>query len=331
MRIAFHVPQLDHRGSSVTALDYSKYNQLVLNNESIIVSSRPKSTHPLEKFKDFKTILYDDIAELPAVLEREQPDLVYLHKYGNNDGHTPAVCRTGIHCVFIMTEPHGDLYAGVSEYLAHKFNRPHYVPHIVEMPPIAGDLRESLGIPKDALVIGRHGGFETFNLPFVPPVIKHILNIRKDVYFLFLNTKPFQQHERIIHLPFNPDLDGTFKRQFINSCDAMLHARVDGETFGLAVAEFSAMNKPVITFDTTEPWYDRCHLWVLKNKALVYKTPGELLSLLINLNKKFIQGRDWDCYSKPFSPASVMRVFDHVFIKGKANAQLAVREGQSVA
>ena len=30
-------------------------------------------------------------------------------------------------------------------------------------------------------------------------------------------------------------------------CDAMLHARSSGETFGLAVAEFSASNRPVAT------------------------------------------------------------------------------------
>lgn len=34
---------------------------------------------------------------------------------------------------------------------------------------------------------------------------------------------------------------------FIRTCDAMLHARMSGETFGLAIAEFSAHNRPVLT------------------------------------------------------------------------------------
>lgn len=36
------------------------------------------------------------------------------------------------------------------------------------------------------------------------------------------------------------------KTTFINTCDAMLWARHDGETFGLAIGEFSSKNKPVI-------------------------------------------------------------------------------------
>ena len=37
------------------------------------------------------------------------------------------------------------------------------------------------------------------------------------------------------------------KVSFINTCDCMIHARTDGETFGLAIAEFSTLNKPIIS------------------------------------------------------------------------------------
>ena len=37
----------------------------------------------------------------------------------------------------------------------------------------------------------------------------------------------------------------------------MIHGRSDGETFGLAVAEFSVANKPVITYSESK---DREHL-----------------------------------------------------------------------
>lgn len=322
MKIAFHVNQLDHRGSSVTAYDYALALERLLGHEAVIVSSRPRSTHPMEKFKRFKTALYEDVSELPTIVEREKIDILYMAKYGNDDGLTPKNCRSFVHCVFQMLQPHGDMYAGVSEYLALKYNQPLYVPHIVEMPPLQATLRAELGIPKDAMVIGRLGGFEQFNIPFAQEAVKHALHLRKDLYFVFLNTKPFLTHERIRHLPFHPDEEGIYKRTFINSCDAMLHARIDGETFGLAVGEFSAMNRPVVTFDTQEPWYDKAHLHILKDKALIYRDGKELLKLLLNLDRRFIQARKWDAHSEAFSPTSVMRIFDHVVIHGRANAEL---------
>lgn len=322
MKIAFHVNQLDHRGSSVTVYDYALNLQNLLGHEAVIVSSRPHSTHPMKKFERFRIALYDDVAELPTIVDREKIDAIYMAKYGNDDGLTPKNCRSFVHCVFQMLQPHGDIYAGVSEYLARKYQQPLHVPHIVEMPPIAASLREELSIPQNALVLGRLGGFEQFNITFVHDCIRHALNLRKDLYFVFLNTKPFLTHDRVKYLPFHPDEEGIFKRTFINSCDAMLHARADGETFGLAVGEFSAMNRPVITFDTAEPWYDRSHLHILKEKALVYRNPKELLSLLLNLDHKFIRARQWDAHSQAFSPKRVMRVFDHVFIHGRPNAEL---------
>ena len=45
------------------------------------------------------------------------------------------------------------------------------------------------------------------------------------------------------HLP--PTADVARLHAFIRSCDAMLHGRTGGETFGLACAEFSAFNRPV--------------------------------------------------------------------------------------
>jgi hypothetical protein len=66
---------------------------------------------------------------------------------------------------------------------------------------------------------------------------------RADIYFLFMNTNEIMTENRpnIIYLPAS--LEDTYKSAFIRSCDAMLHARTSGESFGLAVAEFSAHNR----------------------------------------------------------------------------------------
>ena len=77
----------------------------------------------------------------------------------------------------------------------------------------------------------------------------------------FLNTKKFYDHKNIIYLERNTNIE--FKSKFVSTCDAMIHAREDGETFGLSVAEFSAANKPVITFANS---IDNEHIRILSNK-----------------------------------------------------------------
>ena len=53
-------------------------------------------------------------------------------------------------------------------------------------------------------------------------------------------------HKQLHFIPTVSDLDE--KELFFQTCNAMLHARLSGETFGLAVAEFSVRNLPVITY-----------------------------------------------------------------------------------
>src|SRR5208282_4498864 len=108
------------------------------------------------------------------------------------------------------------------------------------------NLRKELNIPQDALIIGRHGGMDSFNVSFVHEVIKRIVEYRKDIFFLFLSTKEFYTHERIIYLPWVESEQEKFN--FIHSCDVMLHTRIGGETFGISVGECSSANKPVMTW-----------------------------------------------------------------------------------
>ena len=59
------------------------------------------------------------------------------------------------------------------------------------------------------------------------------------------------------HRPLTPDRQGV--ADFVASCDAGLNARIAGENFGLAIAEFLAQDKPVLVWGadataTTLPW-----------------------------------------------------------------------------
>ena len=53
------------------------------------------------------------------------------------------------------------------------------------------NLRRRYGIAESATVIGRHGGFPTFDLEFAHEAIIAALKRRDDLYFLFMNTPSF--------------------------------------------------------------------------------------------------------------------------------------------
>lgn len=313
MKIGLHVNQLDHRGNSTVVYDYAIALKNILGYTPTVISSREKSNHPMERFSEFGVHLYDDMNELPSIVDKENIDVLYMGRAGNNNEFTPKNCKTAIHAIFDMREPHGDVYAGVSEWLAKFFNKELWVPHIINTPKVNETLHSDLGIPKTDFIVGRLGGYDQFDVSFAHTAIAKVLGQRSDLWAIFLNTKPFIEHPRVKFLPFHPD--PLYKSKFINTCDAMLHARTDGETFGLAVAEFSALNKPVITYDAPYWWYMKAHLDMLGDKAIKYRDEAELTTYLKDIDKEYVKDVEWDCYSVKFSPTNVIKKFEEVFIK----------------
>jgi len=184
------------------------------------------------------------------------------------------------------------------------------VPHIV--PPLKADerARQNLGIPTNALVFGRYGGLKTFDLEFVQMWVYQKALEDPNCHFLFMNTKRFcPPHPRIHHL--RGTADPSKKAQFISACDAMLHAREDGETFGLAIGEFSVLNKPVLTWPGSQ---DAAHLEFLGDKALLYENAQDLDRHCSMLQLGEHKSLNWDCYSERFSPEVVTKQFKDVFL-----------------
>lgn len=201
-------------------------------------------------------------------------------------------------------------------------NRIPCVPHIVWLPNDDSDLRGSLGIPPTALVVGSYGGRESFDVACAVRAVQNLLNQRSDFYFLALNVAPFVHHPRALFLPGSMDL--AYKTRFINSCDAMLHARRQGESFGLACAEFSIRNKPVISYSHAK---HRHHHHVLGQKGMYYADSDSLEALVMGLQPTLMKAQDWDCYTRRYSPERVMDLFDRHLIHpasgladGKASA-----------
>ena len=329
MKLLLHSYQLGDRGTEICLYKYAKYNRDILGNESIIVSTSSRPMPSANRFKEFSTFVYPNVwrsdkqnqqlrEDLMRLCDREKVGAFYAIKGGENDEFMPTNVKTLAHCVFQLHEPHGDVYAGVCKYLSDKYGGIHpYVFHIIEKeaPNNFEDYREELGIPKDALVLGRHGGSDTFSLEFVKNVIRNILPQRSDLYFVFLNTNKFVEHERVKYLPWTMSEDE--KAKFVNTCDGMIHARFDGEIFSLSTAEFSVRNKPINTWkpDNVPGHYDTGHIWVLKNNGIYYRDGNELQNILLNISKKDINDRNWDVYGDTYSPINVMNQFNDVFLK----------------
>jgi hypothetical protein len=343
MKIAFFCPRFNERGTTVALYDYAHFNEIILNNESIIITQKDQEVGLWsDRFtRRFQTFFYEKIEEIDPFIAAQNITLLYMLTHGKRDktAFLPKKCKTIVHCVFRSATPHGDVYACISDYVNKRSNT-HFpvVPHIVHLPESDYNLRKELGIPQNAIVFGRHGGIDRFNLQFVHQTIKKVIRKRMDIYFLLLNTAPFLEspHKQVIHLP--PICDLEKKVAFINTCEAMLHARKDGETFGLAVGEFSIKNKPVITWKPPEGFayclyylsnsikslipgkqrlpkrLSRAHLDILKEKALTYTNARELYKLLTTFNPTEAQTKNWDAYSKDYNPKTVMALFKKHFI-----------------
>jgi len=318
LKIGFHTNNLSFRGAEIAVFDYALHNQSLLQNQSLVFykSQLPSEPTVIEKFsKHFKLLPYQSNADLARLADQEKIDLLYFIKSGERDGDLISNVPCAIHAVFPtkVKELHGDKLAFVSQWLAKEYSngKVPFVPHMIDLPLVEGDLRKELNIPEGATVLASYGGSDSFNLPFVHETILKVLGKRKDIYFLFMNFAPFAQHERLIFLPGNSDME--YKMRFINTADGMIHARGIGESFGLACGEFSIKNKPVMTYAMSP---QRSHIEILGDKALLYKGRSDLEVLLMEFNQQIQHQQNWDAYSQDFSPKAIMPKFNDVFIKG---------------
>lgn len=315
MKIAFHDNSLSLRGTTVALYDYAYWTREIIGNESIILYNKNHIANNDDVYNKFKTQFnvygYDNISEMNSILSKENCDNFLMLKGGKYDGIESSVCRNLINAISVcgVDDINGDIFAMGSKWLSKITNyQIPYVPYIVTLPNNEGNLRQELNIPKDALVLGRNGGWETFDLLWVKESIIEVLNKRSDIYFIFQFTEPFIRHERVIFLPGTSNLDE--KVLFINTCDAMLHARYIGESFGLSCAEFSIKNKPIITYSDSP---EKNHIDILGDKGIYYSNKSDILQILLSLDKKHLNSNNWNMY-QDYTPEKVIEKFKEIYL-----------------
>ena len=308
-KIAFHSNQFSLRGTEVALYNYAKYNEEILNNKSVIFTFPNSNMDALDKFKNRFEVQIRYWWEYESYLKENSFDFLYFTKMGNQDGYCLETTPTLVHTVFRFNEPHGHKYFYISDWLAKDQGyspETHSLPYICEkLPPPNENYREKLGISKDSTVFGCYAGTTEFNIEFVKESIRKIVNERDDIEFIFMNVNQFVDHPKVKFLPGSWDLQT--KSSFVNACDAMIHARSGGETFGLAVSEFAMENKPVITYELSG---ERAHIEILGERGIYYRNAEEVYNILTNL-KSYIKYNDYYLPYEDFSPEKIMNKFKY--------------------
>jgi len=326
-KIAFYQPHIDIQGTGVAYFDFAHFNQEILGNKSFMIYVEgDHRSHPLaiKKFQDSAVETIAINAERMDLLEKKLEELnvdaVYINKNGSSvDGRCVNNVPMLIHAGACCNDPHGLVYAYTSEWLAKKMSNDQLpsVPYVVSLPEHDEDFREDLGIPRDATVISRMGGYYGWDIKFVNDAVIDSLKHRDDIYFLFVQTHEFYNSDRyadsrervkgkIIHM--EPFADLHTKRKFINTSDALLHARAVGESFGHTCAEYSICNKPAITYRHSP---ERSHIDLLGDKAFYYDDYDSVLDILVNFYPQ--PEEDWNAY-RHLSPEPAMQKFKEVFL-----------------
>ena len=329
--IAFWDNSLSERGSTTALFDYALYNETILNNKSFIFyNQKNKNNDPniIYKFKSyFPTTGVNQFKHINQFITKNQINYLYIIKFGHNDNKTIPHIKNLIHCVFDCRFPHGDVYASVGPWVIGA-DTPIIptVPPIVNppLPPSTQNPPAQIPSTPTTTIFGSYGGKDSFNIKYVHETIQKIATQFPDYYFVFVNFDNFlppntPPKKNIIFLPkmTNPQE----KANFVNQCDAMIHAQKLGETFGLAVAEFAIQQKPIISCKYSEDnRTNHGHVNILKENAFWYNDEESLTKIFADWNtpeskakQKTVAKNAQKAYQE-FSPEKVMPIFNKVFL-----------------
>jgi tetratricopeptide (TPR) repeat protein len=350
-RVIFHSHQLGKRGTEVSLFDYGMWLEIFYNAEAHFAFPYPGWT-PIQEspFKKFTTtfpgrihLVHADNWDYPQyrkalddVVIKVQAHALYRTELQNPGYEISSLVPTLVHEVFncSISRRMGAKYKAISEFVQTELGGgcTGVVPYMVWLPQCTGEeLRSELGISKEAFVFAWYGGHDAWD-PAATEVVRQVAAARaNEVVFLLQHFPPVEflkvaHLENVILVPSTSSM--LHKCRFIQTADAFLHTRLLGETFGLAVAEFSLSGKPTITNVNTP---HRFHLHVLGNNTFIYETYEELYQLLMLINRKtvldFFPSKENDDNGKKqnqlsslyseFSPCKVMKQFNDEFFDGK--------------
>lgn len=328
--VAFFIRHFTERGTEVSTFAYAHYNEVLLHNRSLIVhfSETGTAAHGWDyikvsyaKFKERfgdRVIAIDAISDFSAIASKWNVDVFFTQTHGGADVydfHRVDIWRNVItikQCVFNTNVIEGTVCCKISSAFGDAAVP--VLPYIADVDRAHVDMREELGIPRDAVVFGWIGGQHSFDIADAVYAVNTVANLetnvqQKPVFFVFMNcATEFVTRHNIIHLPRT--LDSRTKSIFIETCDAMLHARTIGETFGLACSEFAQHGKPVLTTLCG----DIAHICYLGDLAVIYRNTADLIVKLLTFDPRMFTNKV--CKYVKFTPENVMNTFSQLIDVG---------------
>lgn len=314
IKVLLHSEQISERGDSVNAESLS----LALGNyygiETLITYKKSAIGNNAKRIKELKALGLNLVTyDKPHDLHIIGRDFSATHSYFMNGGSYSPLWVKGTkkltHAIFNNFEPHGDRYNYNSQWLYRKalltrrrstkditiFNliRSHqspytldarmhisWVPHIVTTK--SGDaeaFRSKYSISKYHKIIGRIGGKGEFNDEAAKQGVIELLNKNKDIFFVFVNTNPFYEHKRLLHIDY---LCANAKWDFYAACDLFVNGRKMGESFGFAVCEALSVGKPIIAPSSKRNRrMDKNHIRVIADTDLLYSSTSDFVSKVL--------------------------------------------------
>lgn len=295
--IAFYEPGFSYRGTTKAMaayagalLKFTNYTAEIIFDPTIKTNNYGYARHLLSAGINVVPATTDELKRRARNLDL----LYYISSGGVEDCKwlKDIPCKTFLHQVGHRPPDYSSstyfAYNGFWSSLYYTGMKATVLPHIIKKNTSsyseALKFREHCGIPESAILLGRHGGLDTWNYAPASEAVHAMANKRDDLYFLFLGTQKFAEHPRIKFLDICSD--PMVVDTFILACDAMLHARWEGETFGLACAEFLSAGKPIITWSGSR---ERNHLFLADRSAIVYEDKLTLSCILGSLTKEYLQ------------------------------------------
>ena len=325
--LLFHTGLIDDRGSIAAASEYIRS----LNKEGheiVWAYDKTDSGNRINAIryygKHFNLEGYNNFFNF-SVAAKKKYDWSYFLKKGTNDGLSISNIPNNIHVVFNIYEPHGNKYAYISKWLAdhsarqsniliprgrskvpNPFIKRLWVPFGVDMPLPNESLRSEWGISDEARICIRLGGETTFDIPWVQNVIIDLLENDLNFYFVGYNTNKFTNHKRALFYPaINSKQE---KSNALHSADIFLHARKQGESFGMAILEAMQVKIPIIAW---RGGWDKNHTKILSKESL-YKNEKDLrLKLRQGLSAETVRVNGIE--SEKYRPSETIKIFKTIF------------------
>ena len=228
-----------------------------------------KFVSPLVRKEQFANVVGEanlwigNLVEFFKFVDETKPDILHFNRGDWSDYYDRIIVDLpdNIHCVEtnIFGKPPSDSYLNrldkiyfVSHWLINKSNwhksKGKVLFNPIKAPATSENLRDKLGIPSDVFVMGRISRPDLVDDLFLIDMLKDFTG-KKFVLIIVAGSDQLKRAatgvESVIFL--EPTINEVLLSKFYNTIDILLHHRIDGETFGMNIAEGMMHGKPVIS------------------------------------------------------------------------------------